>query len=100
MERDMRVAMLAVLVFLAVPAFAETPPVTSSSASVSAAAPDADPFLWLEDVHGEKSLAWVEKENARSLARLKGDPRYEAFHREALTIVNATDRIPAPDLIG
>ena len=39
-------------------------------------------------------------ENARSLAVLKGDPRYEAFHQEALKIVNATDRIPTPDLIG
>ena len=42
----------------------------------------------------------MEKENARSLPRLKNDPRYEALHQEALTIVNATDRIPAPELIG
>jgi prolyl oligopeptidase len=59
-----------------------------------------DPYLWLEDVHGDKALAWVEKENARSLPRLKNDPRYEALHQEALAIVNATDRIPAPGLIG
>ncbi len=45
-------------------------------------------------------MAWVEAENARSLAVLKGDPRYEPFHAEALKIVNATDRIPAPELIG
>ena len=45
-------------------------------------------------------MAWVEKENARSLAILKGDPRYETFHQEALKIVNATDRIPEPGLIG
>ena len=45
-------------------------------------------------------MAWVEQENARSLAVLKGDPRYEPFHQEALKIVNATDRIPAPELIG
>lgn len=59
-----------------------------------------DPYLWLEDVHGARALAWVEQENARSLAVLKADPRYEVFHREALAILNATDRIPAPSLIG
>ena len=47
-----------------------------------------------------KPLAWVETENARSLAVLKGDPRYATFHDDALKIVNATDRIPQPDLIG
>ena len=31
---------------------------------------------------------------------LKGDRRYETFHQDALKIVNATDRIPAPELIG
>ncbi|MGH6972842.1 MAG: S9 family peptidase, partial [Caulobacteraceae bacterium] len=60
----------------------------------------ADPFLWLEDVHGERAMAWVEKENARSFAVLRGDPRYAVFHEEALKILDAADRIPAPSLIG
>jgi prolyl oligopeptidase len=60
----------------------------------------ADPYLWLEPLHSPRALAWVEKENARSLAVLKGDQRYEAFHRDALAIVNAADRIPEPERIG
>ncbi len=60
----------------------------------------ADPYLWLEQMQSPRALAWVEKENARSLAVLKGDPRYERLHREALAIVNAADRIPEPQLIG
>ena len=63
-------------------------------------ASQADPFLWLEDIQGARALAWVEAQNARSLAALKGDPRYEPFHQAALKIVDATDRIPAPELIG
>src|SRR5512143_1382181 len=59
-----------------------------------------DPYLWLEEMRGPKAMAWVEKENARSLAILKGDPRYEPLHQDALKIVNATDRIPGPGLIG
>ncbi|HTX50592.1 MAG TPA: prolyl oligopeptidase family serine peptidase [Caulobacteraceae bacterium] len=76
-----------------------TPSTTTTPAASDIASSD-DPYLWLEDVHGEKALAWVERENARSLPRLKGDPRYETLHQEALTIVNAADRIPSPDLIG
>ena len=59
-----------------------------------------DPFLWLEDIHGAQAMAWVEQENARSLARLTADPRYGSFHDEALAILEAQDRIPAPELIG
>ena len=94
----MRLLLLAAIAAFALPSLApslaETPPVPAASTTTD------DPYLWLEDVHGQRAMTWVEKENARSLARLKGDPRYEAFHQEALTIVNATDRIPAPDLIG
>jgi prolyl oligopeptidase len=81
------VAALALSVLVA-PVIAETPPVTD------------DPYLWLEDIHGARAMDWVAKENARSLAVLKGDPRYESFHQDALKIVNAADRIPAPDQIG
>ncbi len=36
-----------------------------------------DPYLWLEDVHGEKPLAWVRDQNARSFQVLQADPRYQ-----------------------
>jgi prolyl oligopeptidase len=78
-------------------ALAGTPALTQTPTTTAAA---ADPYLWLEEMHGPRALAWVEKQNARSLAVLKGDARYGAFHQEALAIVNATDRIPAPELIG
>jgi prolyl oligopeptidase len=88
----MRLFLAATLVALALalPALAETPALTHTD----------DPYLWLEDIHGARAMAWVAAQNARSLAVLKGDPRYEVFHDEALKIVNATDRIPAPELIG
>ena len=37
---------------------------------------DNDPYLWLTDIHGEKALAWVRDQNAKSEAVLKADPRY------------------------
>ena len=90
----------AALAAFALAASAETPPVTAPPATTAPAAATADPYLWLEDIEGAKALAWVEQENTRSLAILKGDPRYEGFHQDALKIVNATDRIPGPELIG
>ncbi|HWD57211.1 MAG TPA: prolyl oligopeptidase family serine peptidase [Stellaceae bacterium] len=60
----------------------------------------ADPFLWLEDVEGEKALGWVRGENARSLGRLEADPRYQRLYDTVLAIITAEDRIPYPMFLG
>lgn len=31
-------------------------------------APDDDPYLWLEDIEGERSLDWTASQSARTLA--------------------------------
>ena len=59
-----------------------------------------DPYIWLEDPYDPKALAWVEAENARTLAILEKDPGYQALFDDALKIAEATDRVPTPDLIG
>ncbi|HEU4961493.1 MAG TPA: S9 family peptidase, partial [Sphingomonas sp.] len=56
-----------------------------------------DPYLWLEQKDSPRALAWVEAENAKTLPRLEGDPRYDTFYKEALAIAAAEDRIPYPD---
>jgi len=61
-----------------------------------AAVKAADDFLWLEDVMGSRSLDWVKEQNARTEGVLKADARYEPFRKEALAILTAQDRIPAP----
>ncbi|MFQ5346293.1 MAG: hypothetical protein ACE5ED_00415, partial [Rhodothalassiaceae bacterium] len=40
-----------------------------------------DPFLWLEEVEGERALAWAREQNERALARLETDPRFAAIAR-------------------
>ncbi|MBI1406712.1 MAG: prolyl oligopeptidase family serine peptidase [Caulobacter sp.] len=64
------------------------------------AASAEDPFLWLEEVQGEKALDWARSENARSLPVLKGDPRYQGLFDDALKIVTAQDRIPMVGFAG
>ncbi len=55
-----------------------------------------DPFLWLEEVEGEKPLAWVKAQNERSLKLLQSDARYSDLESKALAILEAKDRIPSP----
>src|SRR4051812_34615473 len=57
--------------------------------------PSDDPFTWLEEIRGERALAWARAENARTLGDLQSDPRYQANYDRALEIVQARDRIPA-----
>jgi prolyl oligopeptidase len=57
-----------------------------------------DPYLWLEDVHGQKSLAWVKAQNAKSIPLLQADPDYRKDYDAILKVMDATDRIPYGDL--
>jgi prolyl oligopeptidase len=59
-----------------------------------------DPFLWLEEVEGDRALAWVRGENARTLAEIEADPRYQGLYDAALTIITAQDRIAYPYFRG
>src|SRR5262249_3460323 len=52
-----------------------------------------DPYLWLEDVTGAKALAFVEAQNARTLAALQG-PDFERDREAFRQILTAPDKIP------
>ena len=62
--------------------------------------PDSDPFQWLEEVQGARALDWVVKESQRSLDLLQADPRFAPMQQQALTIVQASDRVPMPSFRG
>ncbi|MEO1366055.1 MAG: prolyl oligopeptidase family serine peptidase, partial [Acidobacteriota bacterium] len=59
-----------------------------------------DPYLWLEDIKGEEALGWVETENARTLARLTGDPRFPALVEEATRDLTLSERLPRITVLG
>lgn len=78
-------------------AMAQTATPAPAQASGGFATSDAtDPYLWLEEIEGERAMAWVEAQNERSLGLLRGDPRFETLHQQALEIVQSRDRIPSP----
>ena len=59
---------------------------------------NADPYAWLEDVHGAGPLAWVAERNKKSLTVLKADPRYQKNYDSILEVLDAPDRIPSGSL--
>ena len=71
---------------------AQTPPSTAVPSPESS----PDPYLWLEDVDGERAMSWVRAENAKTVAVLETDPRYHSLYEQALAINEAKDRIPMP----
>lgn len=82
----------------AAPAMAHTSdtPVAPAASAGFAASDATDPYLWLEEVEGERAMDWVKARNETSLGVLQGDPRYAALHQQALDIVQSRDRIPSP----
>ncbi len=58
-----------------------------------------DPYLWLENVHGERAMSWVNTENTKTLNLLEKDPLYTELYAAALKIAEAKDRIPTPRII-
>ena len=59
-----------------------------------------DKYAWLEDVNGDKALAWVKEHDARTAAVLEKDPYFKPLEAEAFTVLSSPDRLPYPDFLG
>jgi prolyl oligopeptidase len=67
--------------------------------NVSAQTSANDPFIWLEDAHGARAMAWVEAENTKTAATLENNALFDTLFKEARIIAEAKDRIPQPSVI-
>ncbi|WP_192258247.1 prolyl oligopeptidase family serine peptidase [Mesorhizobium caraganae] len=56
-------------------------------------APDDDPYLWLEDVEGERALAWAASQSARTLEHF-GGTQFERDRGTLTAIFDRPDKIP------
>jgi len=56
-------------------------------------APDDDPYLWLEEIEGERALAFVAQQNALTLAKF-GGAAFEADRDTLAAIYDRSDNIP------
>ncbi|MCM2258768.1 MAG: prolyl oligopeptidase family serine peptidase [Vicinamibacteria bacterium] len=68
----------------------------AGAAAAQKAAPVAgdDPYLWLEDVTGEKSLAWAKERNAESMKELASTAEFATLKADLLAILDSKARIP------
>jgi prolyl oligopeptidase len=65
----------------------------------SAPAPK-DPYLWLEQVTGEKALEWVKARNAESGKELAEAPGFQELRADLLKILDSKERIPSVNKRG
>ncbi|WP_207842330.1 prolyl oligopeptidase family serine peptidase [Williamsia soli] len=54
---------------------------------------DSDPYLWLEDVTGDKALAWVREHNQPTIDTLTTSTRFSDLQSGALEVLDTDDRI-------
>jgi len=68
---------------------------------LAAAAPAAsdDPWLWLEDIEGERAIAQVKEWNKATEDQLTRDPKYEDYRSRARAILDDEQQIATPDQI-
>lgn len=56
-----------------------------------------DTYAWLEDIHGQRQMDWVQKEDARTAAVLEKDSHFAPLEAKALTALESPDRLPDPE---
>ena len=78
---------------------AATNPPDSPGAQATTAASD-DPFLWLEDVDGSKSLEWVRQRNAESAKAITTKAGFDEMEARFLEILDSKAKIPTVAKIG
>ena len=54
-----------------------------------------DPYLWLEEVMGDRAISWVKEQNAKSQKLLEASPQFAAIRSKSLEVLNSRARIPA-----
>ena len=68
--------------------------------STGAHAVTVDPYLWLEDVEGNKALDWVRAQNVQSQKALTAGPEFETLRSDLRAILDSDARIPDIDKLG
>jgi prolyl oligopeptidase len=84
-------AVAAALATAASTPMAQAPAASKLSATAQAA---DDPNLWLEDVLGDKALAWVRERNAQSREQIEAWPQFRQTRDQLRAILDSKDQIP------
>ncbi len=72
---------------------AGTGPPTNPAAHAMTTTPDDDPYLWLEEIDSERSLAWVRQHDAAARRVLEAVPGHAARRERVLAVLDSRDHI-------
>src|SRR5262245_46563857 len=67
---------------------------SQSSLPISAKT-DEDPYVWLEDVGGDRALAWVRDQNRMSAGELEAVSGFDQLRQRLVSIYESNERIPS-----
>jgi prolyl oligopeptidase len=59
-----------------------------------------DPYLWLEEVEGERAMEWVLDQNAQTRSELQRLPAYRRAFDNTMAILTSDERIAFPSMRG
>ena len=74
--------------------------VSTQNALAQGSTEQPDKYTWLEDIHGDKPMAWVKTENARTAEVLEKQKPFTELEKEALTVLDSPDKLPGPEFRG
>ena len=81
-----------------VPTMAQANKPAPAPATTSAATDD--PYLWLEDIHGTRSMDWVHAQNAITKKAFMESPEFDQTRGEILQVLDSEARIPYVSRMG
>lgn len=73
---------------------------TSLAGAAVAADEPQDKYAWLEDVTGDKPLAWVKEQNAKAEAKLAESPQFKQMEAGIREVLDSDAKIPGVQKIG
>ena len=62
--------------------------------------PPDDPFMWLEEVDGDRAMEWVKAKNTATLDQLGKSPLYQQIFDRTKKVLDSRDRIAMPTILG
>jgi len=69
--------------------------IQKNSTGQSALDKNADPYLWLEEIQGERQLNWAKEQNALTFSALQTDKRYSETNKILEVEYSRRDKIPS-----
>lgn len=65
-----------------------------SNRKISDVTAEEDPYLWLEDVTGDKALDWVREQNKETQEHFEAQDSFRTLESDLLKILDSDERIP------